>query len=76
MYYLVTEKSLRLVYENFNLAIRYFEKVQLSFQFLGCATSLVTQCSKLNFDRLVKSQISMAKKKVPPNLKIGEARKS
>jgi hypothetical protein len=30
----------------------------------------------INIDSLVKSQISMAKKKAPPNHKIGEARKS
>jgi len=30
----------------------------------------------VKFDKLVKSRISMAKKKAPPNHKIGEARKS
>ena len=30
----------------------------------------------LKFDKLVKSQIPMAKKKTPPNLKFGKARKS
>ncbi len=33
-------------------------------------------CRLTKIDKPVKSQVPMAKKKVPPNFKIGEARKS